>query len=831
MAKEPECKLKFVSIGCNKVVGCADWGSRNGIYAFGGGSLVALWLPDSAPYQRIYTTLPGHAARVNAVRWCDPENTLLVSADASGRCIVWEFPGQSQRELLPVASSIFQAHSEPVDSVDIVQCPKTAKIFLATVASDGVKLWHRPEQEWLCLHTYQPHSLVNCVALTFLPSAYDSLAMALGAVDNNIHLYLYDGTLERLCSLRGHQDWVRALRFSRLPSGQAPPTVIAPPGALFLPPSTVLLASASQDGKVRLWRIEELSAEQLRAEYADATGKSCSPSCERGKLSKRRIAENTFLVQKHGSWRVSLESVLLAHEDWVCGLSWFPLALPAQSTSTQQPCILLSASMDRTMMIWSQGDTGRWSVTTAVGALGGLSGLFSQLGFFDGAWGPDGSQIVSHGYVSEFHRWARQEDGSWAGQEVPTGHMGPVQDLTMHDDGLICTVSLDQTTRMFVKPKTGESALFEIARSQIHGYDLNCCTFVPSKTGYVLASGADEKIVRIFDAPSTFFDSLCTLSAVNPSVAYPSAIQGAVVPALGLTNKPVFEGDDVAKCSQADERQDVGGGEFEPALPPPSLTALRRAPLEETLLQATLWPERVKLYGHPNELVCIAATHTPRYLASACRAQAAHTAGIIVWDAAIGESGTPSFKQLFTLPGHALTVTQLAYNPQDTRLVSVSRDRHCILWDAQSSPHVPLVVTAAHSRIIWTCAWNFDGSIFATGARDKLIKLWQESRGDAEKTTASCVGSYECADASTAIGFAPAAQPNLFVSGLENGALCIFRFDISATSIYPVMQISRQISHVAAVRRVLLVSDSQTGSLLLFTCSSDHSLRIMEVVF
>lgn len=41
-------------------------------------------------------------------------------------------------------------------------------------------------------------------------------------------------------------------------------------------------------------------------------------------------------------------------------------------------------------------------------------------------------------------------------------------------------------------------------------------------------------------------------------------------------------------------------------------------PLEEQLLQSTLWPERIKLYGHPNEIVCLAANAC--HLASACKA-------------------------------------------------------------------------------------------------------------------------------------------------------------------------------------------------------------------
>ena len=50
-----------------------------------------------------------------------------------------------------------------------------------------------------------------------------------------------------------------------------------------------------------------------------------------------------------------LESVLVGHEDWVHSVVWQP-ASPLQTGAAQppplrQPC-LLSASMDRTMMLW-----------------------------------------------------------------------------------------------------------------------------------------------------------------------------------------------------------------------------------------------------------------------------------------------------------------------------------------------------------------------------------------------------------------------------------------------------------------------------------------------
>ena len=46
---------------------------------------------------------------------------------------------------------------------------------------------------------------------------------------------------------------------------------------------------------------------------------------------------------------------------------------------------------------------------------------------------------------------------------------------------------------------------------------------------------------------------------------------------------------------------------------------LEQPPFEEHLLQSTLWPEIQKLYGHPDDIVCVAASHNGRFVAASCR--------------------------------------------------------------------------------------------------------------------------------------------------------------------------------------------------------------------
>jgi len=48
---------------------------------------------------------------------------------------------------------------------------------------------------------------------------------------------------------------------------------------------------------------------------------------------------------------VAMEALLVGHEDWVFSAAWQPQQPVADSADSTAPC-LLTASMDRTMMLW-----------------------------------------------------------------------------------------------------------------------------------------------------------------------------------------------------------------------------------------------------------------------------------------------------------------------------------------------------------------------------------------------------------------------------------------------------------------------------------------------
>lgn len=244
-------------------------------------------------------------------------------------------------------------------------------------------------------------------------------------------------------------------------------------------------------------------------------------------------------------------------------------------------------------------------------------------------------------------------------------------------------------------------------------------------------------------------------------------------------------------------------------------------PLEEDLCAATLWPETHKLYGHGNDVYALAACPLGTCLVSTCKATTADAAELRVWDSRVPSVDLPCVQQL---PAHTLTVTQLKFSPDGCFLLSVSRDRSFAIHARKTSPvactesgteprlgdeGTPLFTTIgsrakAHDRIIWSAAWDPDGDIFATGARDKVLKLWlfDSSTPVVPAKPAAVVPGLQAAV--TAVAFAPRKSPsggNLLAAAFENGDVELFSVTVEG--------------HVATVNRVRPAMHSYT-----LACSS-----------
>lgn len=306
---------------------------------------------------------------------------------------------------------------------------------------------------------------------------------------------------------------------------------------------------------------------------------------------------------------------------------------------------MLSASIDKTLIIWEATEDGVWMEKVRVGEVGGNS-----LGFFGGKFSSDGKSIFGHSYQGGFHIWnqSKENENKWIPNVIVSGHFDEVRDLAWEPQGqYMMSVSADQTTRIhgpWVRNNKSEDCTWhELARPQVHGYDMQALAIL---TRYKFASGAEEKIVRTFQASTNFIENFKRIASLSDDKDGDAVLsgsygiktnfctvtvfelvsdlpKGASVPSLGLSNKAVYSLETPA-TQEKHIKDEYPENYFIPII-------LDNPPQEETLMQNTLWPEVQKLYGHGFEIYSLAASSDGQLLASSCRATNAEHAQIILW--------------------------------------------------------------------------------------------------------------------------------------------------------------------------------------------------------
>ncbi|XP_061677937.1 elongator complex protein 2 isoform X2 [Syngnathoides biaculeatus] len=805
-----------VACSANRTPNVVSWG-RGGTLAFGTCDSVALYDPEE---RRVLTMLNGHTGRVNAVQWvhkedCGPE-THLVSGGSDSRLLVW-----AARSGEFVQSAECKGHTGSVCAVDAIYAG--AGILAASAAADSsVRLWLCGDDgKAECLHTLTfGGGFMMDVSLALLPGT-EVPVLACGGDDSRVHLYARsrEKKLRRVTALQGHEDWVRGVAWTSLGGD-------------------LLLASCSQDCLIRVWRLGARSGSGARAE-GERDG------------AVIKMKEDVFRAEEEdedGAFAVALETVLTGHENWVYGVHWQPPAY--EGGERQQRLGLLSASMDKTMILWTPDQaSGVWTEQVRVGEVGG-----NTLGFLGCQMSPDASSILAHAFHGALHLWRKDAgSGEWRPAAAPSGHFDEVRDLSWDPEGeFVLSVSADQTARLWAPWRTpSRPSWHEISRPQIHGYDVRCLAPLGR---FRFVSGADEKVLRVFRAPRNFLENLANISATSKERLLASADSdqlpvGASAPALGLSNKAVFQGSLKSGPGGADpsEDEELGNGASDPYRESYFRAVnLTEPPPEDHLLQNTLWPEVQKLYGHGFEMFCLASDRGGTLVASACKASKAEHASVLLWSAA-------TWRPLQTLACHTLTVTQMAFSPDAAALLLVSRDRTWSLWRRRRSEPEPEYAlsarttkeTSAHGRIIWSCDWSPDGTYFATGSRDKKVIVWGPvASEDAEAKPRSSI--LDAGDPATAVAFCPRLASDksyLLAVGLERGRVVLFGWRPDADPAagrdwirYGETDASQ--SHTRAVKRLRWrprpgraggPDDDDDAWLQLASAGADHAVKIFDV--
>ena len=685
------CEIEYLSIGGNRQSAAADCSQISSLVAFGADVNVALWQPQDLSQKGIRILLRGHTEKVTAVRFRvskEHDGDALVSGSSDGEIRVWRGLGQDSTWK---SSASVKAHD---GAVNIITFLSGSAIF-ATGGVDGlIKLWKLGDEALVPLHeiSLKPRYIPLTLVLGDLQGedGSESVFLAVGGTRASVQVFAIEHLHaeprhELQATLSGHEGWIRSLSLLALEDG-------------------LLLASASHDKYVRIWQI----AQKHRRLKHEVTG------VEVGMEQTLTRKVQTLQVQ-NSVYTITFEALLLGHEDWVYTASWNP------QEGTQQ---LLTASADGSLAIWEKDpESGIWVSKSRLGEISGQKGATTATGsaggFWVGLWSPGGQNVMCIDRTGSWRHWQYDLSSDyWISKSGVSGHVGPANDISWSQDGqYLLSTGSDQTSRLHAEWRRNQKRTWhEFARPQIHGYDLNCITSVSPRR---FVSGADEKLLRVFDEPKNVASMLHRLCDIEQGVQtyLPDA---ASMPVLGLSNKAADP--QPSPNSQDEEGSDANQPTSE--LPAMSLDG-DEPPTEQLLARHTLWPEHEKLYGHGYEISEVASNNNGTILATACKASSTDHAVIRLYNTDDWHEIKPP------LAAHSLTVTRLAFSCEARPfLLSVGRDRQWSIFQQDNDGlqwDVFQAFPKAHSRMILDAAWSPVGghTCFATAGRDKLVKFWQ----------------------------------------------------------------------------------------------------------
>ena len=787
---------------------------------------------------RVIDIVRAHQGQVESVKWVatsrDIEDSFVVACGKSGDVSVWKVAENSLKLFHRLAMEIGS-----LSALDVAM-DGNGHVCIAVVSDSGSL-----SCSWLAVstNTWHPPSMfadvegfLGCVGSIFLKDSRSWL-FAVAGTDKRIHLFLsssFGGNLRRLCSMPGHEDWIRSLEWKAWSDG------------------SWSLCSCSQDTYIRVWtvqRIEGASSLEMGAEEETNDGEYSSDSEDGDADANNSGGEgetpittylpfasatlNQYVFSANAcAYGVVLDSVMAGHEDWVSVVTWSPIVNEKR---------LISCSVDKSVALWAfDGETDTWFTEALLGSLHHVL----SCGFTSVSLSTDGTSLAATGTNGSSHCWEWNAVRSvWESRPLWSGHAKDVRSCAFAPGSpipVIATAAADQSIRLwasvFVHPGKGKKEggdvsqpeFMEIGRPLVHGWDLVQVAWCQN----ALLVLSEEKVVRILDAPSNWYRSLEVLTQ-TPSLDDQSYCVGASVPALGLSNKAVRMGQEV------DTDTDAMSGENFQCIP----QAFTTAPIESQLSASSLWPEGGKLFGHANDLSAVTC-QTGRnggdgdgnggngggdLIISACKGTNATACALHFWQR--DEAGEEKqqwedrqkWQTIQVAPHHTLTVTSLHVS-EEGLLLSTSRDRKICLWQQTSSTGWQVGwQSVGGDRIVWDGCFLGGGSqMFATCSRDKHVKLYSYVVGEEGlQVTLQCALKLRSGIRSIA-----PVSPNTLALGMEDGQLELYAIAADKKS----MQLSgaSPVGFAGAVQSMAIYHQDDWH--LLAACSEDGFLHIYDII-
>jgi WD40 repeat protein len=521
----------------------------------------------------------------------------------------------------------------------------------------------------------------------------DSSLIASASIDQTIKLWRHDGT--QVTTLNGHSGGVRAVKFS--PDGQT-------------------IASGDEDGTIKLWKLDGTLLKTFKGHTASVWGVAFSPDGQfvasaswdkTVKIWKRDgTLLNTFQGDKMGFW----------------GITWSP-----------DGQIVAAANLEKTVKLWKRDSSG-WQNAKPLQSLPGHKGWVVGVAF-----SPDGQTIASASEDKTIKLWQRDKtDGSYRLSKTLQGHTAGIWGVAWSADGeTIASASLDKTIKLW--------NIDGIELRTLKGHNASVWGVAFSKDNSFIATAGAENVVRLWQKENPFQKSIIAHQAGIWSIAIASDSstiatashennikfwnrQGKLLKTLTESAGTLFEvsfsqdgkliavpGDnDTVQIKQRDGTNVATykdpHGKITGAVLSPDGEKIAIANVDKI---AQIWyghhHSTQILKGHKAEIWQVTFSPNGQLMASASGDSTAK-----LW--------TLDGKLFKTLAGHSAAVWRVAFS-QDSKMVATgSGDNTLKLWNIDGKL---LKTLKGHTAAIWGVAFTPNGKIVASGSVDTTVKLWK----------------------------------------------------------------------------------------------------------